>query len=316
MRKISISLLIIVLTSLCLILGCGTDKTKAEDSISPPKTTSPGALPRDSTPQVLIPEASGIAVSGNEKVTYDASHLDQGYIMVKYQGDNPKVLLQMFAPNGSEYLYVVQNTGNFDTVPLPAGNGLYKLRLMENTEDDKYLMAYTQDFQVSLSNELLPFLYPNLYVNFATTSPAVTKGSELAKDAYSDLEAIQNIYKYVVNNTVYDREKAENVAFGYRPNPDETLATKEGICFDYASLMTSMLRSQRIPTKLEVGYAGEVYHAWISTYTTEQGWIDDIIYFDGESWVLMDPTFAASSDKEVLKEFIGEGGNYVIDFTY
>ncbi len=34
--------------------------------------------------------------------------------------------------------------------------------------------------------------------------------------------------------------------------------------------MTAMLRSQGIPTKLEIGYSGEAYHAWIST------WIDGV----------------------------------------
>ena len=40
------------------------------------------------------------------------------------------------------------------------------------------------------------------------------------------------------------------------PSVDETLKTKKGICFDYAALMTAMLRSQGIPTKLEIGYQG------------------------------------------------------------
>ena len=75
-----------------------------------------------------------------------------------------------------------------------------------------------------------------------------------------------------------------------------TLSTGKGICFDYAALMTAMLRSQGIPTKLEIGYSGEVYHAWISTYIDEIGWVDNVIQFDGKSWSLIDPTLAASND--------------------
>jgi len=44
--------------------------------------------------------------------------------------------------------------------------------------------------------------------------------------------------------------------------------------------MSAMLRSQGIPTKLEVGYSGEAYHAWISTYIKESGWVDNIIKFE------------------------------------
>ena len=35
-----------------------------------------------------------------------------------------------------------------------------------------------------------------------------------------------------------------------------------------------MLRSQRIPAKLEIGYSGDIYHAWISVYIKDIGWID------------------------------------------
>ena len=54
--------------------------------------------------------------------------------------------------------------------------------------------------------------------------------------------------------------------------------------------MAAMLRSQDIPAKLEIGYSGKVYHAWISVYIKDVGWIDNIIEFDGKSWKRMDPT--------------------------
>ena len=78
-----------------------------------------------------------------------------------------------------------------------------------------------------------------------------------------------------------------------------------------------MLRSQRIPTRLEVGYAGEAYHAWISVYLEETGWVDNIIEFHGSSWSLMDPTFAAGTgNSSSLKQFIGDGTNYVVKYYY
>ncbi|MBR2401449.1 MAG: transglutaminase domain-containing protein, partial [Lachnospiraceae bacterium] len=66
----------------------------------------------------------------------------------------------------------------------------------------------------------------------------------------------------------------------------------------------------------EIGYAGEAYHAWISTYLNEIGWVNGIIEFDGKNWQLMDPTFAASSSEEKLKDFIGDGSNYVTKYIY
>ena len=115
----------------------------------------------------------------------------------------------------------------------------------------------------------------------------------------------------------YDYEKAASVESGYLPDLDAVLATKKGICFDYASLMTGMLRSQGIPCKLIVGYAGTVYHAWISVWSESTGWIDGAVYFDGSSWQRMDPTFAASFKNQAeAMEYIGNGQNYTAKYIY
>ena len=106
------------------------------------------------------------------------------------------------------------------------------------------------------------------------------------------------------------------VKSGYLPVLDEVLAEEKGICFDYAALMTAMLRSQKIPCKLVVGYAGATYHAWISVWTEENGWIDGTIFFDGKVWERMDPTFASSSGRSAeIMDFI-ENGTYTVKYLY
>ena len=131
-----------------------------------------------------------------------------------------------------------------------------------------------------------------------------------------DLDYVEKVYDYVTGNIVYDTELAANVPLGYIPEIDSTLERGKGICFDYASLMTALLRTQGIPTKLVVGYSGTAYHAWISVYLQEAGWVDKIIRFDGKSWSLMDPTLAASNDREDVKRYIGDGGNYIAKYFY
>ena len=81
--------------------------------------------------------------------------------------------------------------------------------------------------------------------------------------------------------------------------------------------MTAMLRSEDIPTKLVIGYAGDAYHAWVSVYTAEQGWVDNLIYFDGSNWKFMDPTFASSGkDNSTVRDYISNPANYRAKFTY
>lgn len=307
--KYRLHLSYLLITIFCLLLGgCSGSSSASRKEHSGP--------PRDSTPKVLTPSADGVTVYQNDFASIDASNTSQGYVMVKYNGTNEKVKLQITCPDQSCYTYLISGRGAYDTFPLTAGNGSYALQVLENVAGDTYTVSLAQSINVSIEDEFLPFLYPNQYVNFHTDSKAVSKGSDLAKDTYSDLDVVQNIYNYVIKNISYDTEKAQNVSYGYVPDVDDTLSSKKGICFDYAALMTSMLRSQNIPTKLEVGYSGDAYHAWISTYIDDKGWVDDIIQFDGDTWQIMDPTLAATNDSAAVKKYVGDGSHYVVKYTY
>ena len=301
--------------------GCASDsktpETDEPDTGTATEADSDAPL-RDNTPNVLVPEASGTAVYGNDLVSIDGSHLDAGYVMMQYNGTNEKVKLQIQTPEETTYTYLVSSRGTYDVYPLSGGNGAYTLTLLESADvtQDLYSIAFTQNLDVQIGDEFTPFLYPNVYSNFTSDSACVKKGSDLAADCHNDLEVITSIYDYVTDNISYDDDKAANVSYGYIPDPDETMANGTGICFDYASLMTAMLRSQQIPTRLDVGYAGELYHAWISCYVKEIGWVNDIIHFDGKNWSLMDPTYAANHSSSSVKKYIGDGSNYVVKYTY
>ena len=303
--KYRLHLSYLLIAIFCLLLGgCSGSSSASRKEHSGP--------PRDSTPKVLTPSADGVTVYQNDFASIDASNTSQGYVMVKYNGTNEKVKLQITCPDQSCYTYLISDRGAYDTFPLTAGNGSYALQVLENVAGDTYTVSLAQSINVSIEDEFLPFLYPNQYVNFHTDSKAVSKGSDLAKDTYSDLDVVQNIYNYVIKNISYDTEKAQNVSYGYVPDIDDTLSSKKGICFDYAALMTSMLRSQNIPTKLEVGYSGDAYHAWISTYIDDKGWVDDIIQFNGDTWQIMDPTLAATNDSAAVKKYVGDGSHYIV----
>ncbi|MCI8646482.1 MAG: transglutaminase domain-containing protein [Firmicutes bacterium] len=308
---------LILLLVLCTILFCGCTEGGSEaPSSSDTSSAAASGPPRDNTPNVRVPKADGDISYGTNIVKIDASHTDQGYVMVRYSGSNPKVKLQIGTPDGNTYTYLLSQEKKYEAFPLSAGNGTYSLIVYENVSGDMYSTAFSQDITAEIKDEFLPFLYPNQYVWFTSDSKTVAKGSELVANAHSDLEAVEAIYDYVIKNISYDEAKASNVTYGYLPVVDETLNSGTGICFDYASLMAAMLRSQNIPTRLEVGYAGEAYHAWISTYLKEKGWVDGIIEFDGSSWTLMDPTFAASNSADALQEYIGDGTNYQLKYSY
>lgn len=291
---------------LTFLMGCSE---KNEPYVSASTTI------RDNTPECLVPSADGTTVYSNEYVCVDASNTGQGYLMVSYLGSGTKIKIQITGPDYMTYTYDIE--GNDYTVfPLSAGDGTYMVGIYENVEGSQYATIFSQELSVTLNNPMGAFLYPNQYVRFDASSKVVSTASQLVLEAHDDLEAINFIYNYVIETITYDFDKAQNVQSGYIPDVDEILSSQTGICLDYAAVMASMLRSQRIPTRLEVGYAGDAYHAWISTYVEDQGWINGMIQFDGQNWSIMDPTFAANTGDKELKSFIGDGSNYVTKYIY
>lgn len=339
MKKITILLTVIVLIISCT--GCGSSSDDTNLSIdqsatsyhspvdgkpSSPLSDSPGDSDnekgtRDNTPQVLVPSADGKDLLSCSVATVDISNVSKGYIMVKYTGSCQKVKLQITCPSptGSgdavKYTYNLTIGADYEAFPLTT-SGDYTIGIYENVKKQSYKAVLSESKKFTIKDEFGPYLYPNQYIWFDDTYKAVIKAEDLAYSASDDLDVVENIYDYIITNTTYDHALAETVASGYLPNVDTTLSTKKGICLDYSALMCAMLRSQGIPTRLEVGYAGDAYHAWISTYLEEIGWVSGIIYFNGTSWSLMDPTFASSTNPERLKEYIGDGDNYTVKYVY
>lgn len=260
------------------------------------------------------PDASGSVTFSGGGATIDASNTGNGYLMVKYTGGNPKVKVQITKSN--TYTYDLNARNAYEVYPLTEGNGNYSIKVFENVSGSQYAQLMSQNISVSLSNEFGPFLYPNQYVNFNSGSAAVGVASQLAAGK-QQLEVVKAVYDYVIGHVTYDYAKAQSVQSGYLPNVDATLSSGTGICFDYAALMAAMLRSQDIPTKLVIGYTGNLYHAWVSVHIEGEGWIDDIIRFDGQSWSYMDPTFMSTGGgSESARQYVGNGSNYQEKYSY
>lgn len=325
-KTLRIRVFLIVLFIVFLLAGCSGQEANAASEAQPAEkrvTTEKSetakqdaaAGTRKTQHEFLLPEASGSTVYENDIISIDASNISEGYIMVRYSGDADKIRLQITTPDGTVYNYTMF-AGSYETFPLSGGNGAYHLDILEHAYDNMYAMAFSQDIEVTLNDEFKPFLYPNQYVWFTKDDAAVSYGEELSESSSDDLNYVAQVYHYVIENISYDKELAANVSADYLPDIDVTMKTGKGICFDYASLMAALLRSQGVPTKLVVGYSGEAYHAWISVYLDEIGWVDNIIEFDGKNWSLVDPTLAANNEGSAVKKYIGDGSNYTVKYSY
>jgi len=246
---------------------------------------------------------------GTDKAKVDVSAVSQGYVAVSAHSDKRIKLRVTFGD--LKYDYNVANDGTPCIFPLQSGNGTYSFKVMEQVVNTSYAKLYGISCEVTLEDEFQPFLRPSEYSKYNAESECVKKAAELAAGEENELGVVGAVFDYICENITYDKEKAKAVAgaSGYMPNPDDTLSTKKGICFDYASLAAAMLRSQGIPTKIVFGYVSpnDAYHAWNMFYTEETGWVSIGYDVEAGSWYRMDTTFSASGAED---SFVGDGGNY------
>ncbi|MBR5471977.1 MAG: transglutaminase domain-containing protein [Oscillibacter sp.] len=265
---------------------------------------------------ILLVEPSGKLVKKTGKAIIDYSNTNDGYVMVQYTAKTSKRLKVQVKGPATTYTYNL-TAGKWETFPLSDGNGAYQISLFENVSGSKYALVQSISHTVTLKDEFAPFLRPNQYVDYSAASAVVAKAGELTEGMIDPMKKVAAVYDFVVGNLTYDTEKAAAVQSGYLPVLDSVLEAKKGICFDYASLMTGMLRSQGVPCKLVVGYAGNAYHAWINVWSEESGWINGAIFFDGKTWQRMDPTFASSAKQsKSIMAYIGDGKNYTAKYLY
>lgn len=252
------------------------------------------------------------AAQGEGGILVDTSHVTQGYVAASAVSGSRLKFQVVYGE--VKYNYDLPSDGTPQCYVLQSGSGEYTFRVMQNTTEDKYAQVYSTTVSVQLEDEFAPFLRPSQMVNYTADSDCVAKAQELAAQAQTESGVVANIYAYIQNNIDYDTQKAETVQAGYLPDPDETLRSGKGICYDYASLAAAMLRSQGIPTKLITGYVqpGELYHAWNMIWLKETGWITVKIEAPAHSWERIDLTFAAGASAA----YTGDGTGYTDRLTY
>ena len=306
-----LSMLLLIAACLC---GCGGG---AEEPVSPPAAQE--QAPSDEKPAggggYKAPELAEAAfhedqAQGTEQAKIDVSAVAQGYVAVSAKSDKR---LKFRAIIGDvKYNYDVYSDGTPCIFPLQSGNGTYTFEVLEQVAESSYASLYSMECDVVLQDEFQPFLRPSEYSKYDAGSECVKKASELASAQADELGVVSAVFDDICGNIAYDMEKATAVAgaTGYMPNPDETLQTKKGICFDYAALTAAMLRSQGIPTKIVFGYVspGDLYHAWNMFYTSQTGWVSVGYDVKAGEWYRMDTTFSAGGADG---SFVGDGENYV-----
>lgn len=266
-------------------------------------------------PKIKTGSFTGAKTVSNDIACADITSADMGVIKVTYSGECGKVKVRI-TKGEAVYDYDLDPGGT--VFPLQSGSGTYNIKVLENVSGKTYAVALDEDFSADIKSEFSPYLVPSQYINYSQSDDCVYKAAELCAGKSGTVEKAAAMFGYITSNVKYDKELAASVKSGYVPDPDKTLESGKGICFDYASLFASMCRSQNIPAKLVMGYVrGNVYHSWNEIYTEESGWVTVDIFLKGSGWELLDPTFYASaSDKSAVAEYIGDGSDYSAIYYY
>ena len=268
---------------------------------------------------IKMPLSNGKKAVKTDSALIDYSNADDGYIAAAYSGKSEKAKLRVLCGK-TQYDHDLSGGGTTEFFPL-MGSGSYTVRVYEQLSGKSYSLAAEASFDVKIKSETEMYLYPNKYSDFDKNSDCVKKASQLCSDKSSTVDKIAAIFGYVTDNISYDKElakKVKNGLTGYTPDPDRTLKNGKGICFDYASLMTAMCRSQGIPSRIVVGYAKEnIYHAWNEIYTEETGWITPELFLKNKGYNIADATFySGQKDKKKIGEYISDSSNYSAMYRY
>ena len=298
----------IALVASLALVACGGGGGGGSDE----GTTSGSAL--NSPGKVETAELDPASAVTQNDGSIDTSKVNEGVVMAS--ATSASRLKFLVTCGDMSYNYDLPGDGTSITCPVNMGDGSYTFAVMRNTGGSNYVETASTTTDVQLVDEFAPFSQPNVFCNYDENSACVAKARELVSGAQNQGDAVRSICNYVVSNVTYDTDKAGKLSgtSGYIPNPDETLSSGKGICFDYASLGAAMLRSIGVPTKIVTGYVSpeDLYHAWILVYI-DGSWSSAKFSVDPQTWSRVDLTFGADSNNVGL---VGDGKTYTERYVY
>lgn len=262
---------------------------------------------------ILLSSFDGSAAVTSSAGSIDVSSASRGYVGASAVNGS-RLKFQVIKGERS-YNYDLPGDGTPIICPINMGSGSYTFRIMQNTSGSNYVEVAQATADVTLESEFAPYLVPNLFCDYTASSAVVAQARSLASGAQNEGDVVRAVYGWVVDNITYDKDKAAELAdaTGYVPDPDATLSSREGICFDYASLAAAMFRSLGIPCQVVTGYVSpdNLYHAWNMIYIDGR-WVSAQITVNPDTWTRVDLTFAAAGAGST----IGDGTNYTDRYVY
>ncbi len=230
------------------------------------------ATPEKNTVQIEESvSASGSATSTATKLSsslgeIDLNNINSGIVKIAFSHSTDTKIKVEIKKDSNTYMYNLVSTNNFEAFPLQLGSGEYKVTLFKNISGTSYSTINTWTFNANVNSSSL-YTSSNQLVNWDNSMNSITLAKQLTASCTKNDDKVKVLYDYILNNIKYNLGKT-NLPSSYIPNIDSTLASKDGICFDFSSLFAAMLRSVGIQSKIVMGTSPNVngYHCWNEVY--------------------------------------------------
>lgn len=208
---------------------------------------------------------------------YSMSALENN--LLKFNSSSGNGNIKVMVEKGKEKYYYNLNKAE-ELIPLQLGKGNYSVKVLEKISGNKYKVIGKKDINCvnEIGNEV--FLNSCQPVYWKDEVELIKLTKSIVKEKKTEKEKVEAVYNYIVANIKYDYNKINNIDDTYVPELDNILSIKKGICYDYASLLAGMLRSEGIPTKLVKGYKNDLkeYHAWNEVFLEGKWQVIDTTY--------------------------------------
>jgi len=226
------------------------------------------------------------AVNAASLETIDTSTAAQGYFTINDQSGFASTV-KIGVTHDSVTRYYDYANGTACTYAFENGNGSYTITVYHNISGTSYSTYARSTVNVTLDNEMTPYLISTTEVTFSATDAVGTKASALCQGLTTDEAKVIAFYKFISSSYKFNKTLANQITSGqitsYLPNTAKMLSSNTGICYDLSSLFAALCRSQNIPCVITKGYAGKTYHAWNKVYVNGNWYAIDMTYALGRN---------------------------------
>lgn len=231
-------------------------------------------------------------------VTDDKSRLEFFLLNI-----NPPARLRHFRDNWLNYVHY------FD-LPEPHSDLSIEAQSTINTtnpyKDGKPLGVKFAALKTDLDDMVVPFLGGSQYVE---VSPEVWRlGIDIRDERDDVLETAEAVMHHIFQNWEY----APN-ATTVSTHMNEVLATKRGVCQDFAHLMIGICRSLGIPSRYVSGYLYNGPDSHLRGAQASHAWVE--VHVPGKGWYGLDPTNDTLADERHIKIATGRDYNDAAPIT-